>query len=99
MTGRKVPADECYRIGLCERVVPKGKARQAAEELANEIARFPQECVRADRRSVYRQDGLPVLEAMKHEWHNALDAFKNEGIEGAGKFVSGIGRHGDFSEI
>src|SRR2546430_951123 len=34
MTGRKVYADECLRIGLCERVAPKGQARQVAEEMA-----------------------------------------------------------------
>src|SRR5438128_9759737 len=53
LTGRKVTADECYRIGLCERVVPHGQSRAAAEALAREIARFPQECMRADRRSVW----------------------------------------------
>ena len=42
MTGRKVEAEECLRIGLCEKVVAKGQARQAAEEMAEEIARFPQ---------------------------------------------------------
>ena len=54
MTGRKVPAEEAYRIGLCERIAPKHQSREAAEELAREIARFPQQCVRADRLSVYR---------------------------------------------
>jgi enoyl-CoA hydratase len=41
LTGRKVPADECLRIGLCEYVTPKGGSRRKAEELAHEIARFP----------------------------------------------------------
>ena len=45
LTGRKVPAEECLDIGLCEYVTPKGGARQKAEELAQEIARFPQVCV------------------------------------------------------
>jgi enoyl-CoA hydratase len=34
VTGRKVGADECLRIGLCEMVVPKGQARNAAEDMA-----------------------------------------------------------------
>ncbi|HET6838166.1 MAG TPA: crotonase/enoyl-CoA hydratase family protein [Bradyrhizobium sp.] len=46
LTGRKVPAEECLTIGLCEYVTPKGGARAKAEELAREIARFPQVCVR-----------------------------------------------------
>ena len=59
MTGRKLDAEECLRIGLCEKVVPRGEARKAAEEMAQEIARFPQACVRVDRRSVYPSKGIP----------------------------------------
>ena len=99
MTGRKVPARECYSIGLCERVVPNGTAREAAEEMAREIARFPQECMRADRRSVYLQHGLPVREALEREWYNGMDALKKEGIAGARRFADGLGRHGDYSKI
>ncbi len=99
LTGRKVPAEECLRIGACEHVVPNGQARQAAEALAHEIARFPQACVRADRRSVFLQRGLPVRDAMKREWSNGLEALKREGISGAGRFVRGVGRHGDFTKL
>src|SRR5437773_11363417 len=48
LTGRAVPAEECLRIGACEQIVPRGQSRPAAEALAHEIARFPQECARAD---------------------------------------------------
>ena len=99
MTGRKVPADECYRIGLCERVVPAGHARDAAEEMAREIARFPQEAVLADRRSIIETRGMPVREALKLEWANGLAAVRREGVTGAGRFRDGAGRHGDFSRI
>src|SRR5436190_15776947 len=40
LTGRKVPAEECLQIGLCEYLTPKGGARAKAEELARDIARF-----------------------------------------------------------
>ncbi|MDJ0948756.1 MAG: crotonase/enoyl-CoA hydratase family protein [Alphaproteobacteria bacterium] len=99
MTGRKVPADECLRIGACEKVVPSGQSREAAEALAQEIARFPFECVRADRRSVYLQHGLPVREALTREWRNGQSCLQNEGIAGAGRFSSGKGRHGNFADI
>ena len=98
LTGRKVDADEAYRIGLCERVVPHGQARQAAEALALEVARFPQDAVRADRRSAYRQHGLSVREAMKQEWSQGATALA-EAIAGAGRFASGKGRHGAFDDI
>src|SRR4030081_344163 len=68
LTGRKVPAEEALRIGACEHVVPDGKSREFAEAMAYEIARFPQACVRADRRSAYMQQGLPLREAMRKEW-------------------------------
>ena len=99
LTGRKVTAAECLRIGACEKVVPDGSARQEAEALAREIARFPQECVRADRRSVYLQHGLGVRDAMKREWSNGIAVLATEGVPGAERFSKGAGRHGDFSKL
>jgi enoyl-CoA hydratase len=99
LTGRKLPADEALRIGACEHVVPDGKSREFAEGMAHEIARFPQACVRADRRSAYMQQGLPLREAMRKEWYNGFPAFEIDGAAGAARFASGKGRHGDFSDI
>jgi enoyl-CoA hydratase len=94
MTGRKVPAAECLAIGLCEKVVPPGEARAAAEAFAHEIASFPQVCLRADRRSVYLQHDLPELAALEREWTNCAGTFKAEGAAGVARFTSGAGRHG-----
>jgi enoyl-CoA hydratase len=99
LTGRKVPAAECLRIGACEKVVPVGAARRGAEALAQEIARFPPACVAADRRSVYLQHGLSVREAMKREWFNSIGVLESEGVDGAARFTKGVGRHGDFSRL
>lgn len=99
LTGRKVPAEEALRIGACEHVVPDGKSREFAEAMAHEIARFPQVCTRADRRSVYAQEGLTLREAMRKEWYNGFPAFVAEGAAGAARFASGKGRHGDFGDI
>jgi enoyl-CoA hydratase len=98
LTGRKVAADEALRIGLCERVVPRGAARAEAEKLAHEIARFPQGAVRADRRSAYETHGLSVRDAMKLEWLNGMPTMV-EAIGGAARFASGLGRGGDFGAI
>jgi enoyl-CoA hydratase len=95
MTGRRVDADECLRIGLCEMLVPNGHARQAAEEMAHNLTRFPQACMRADRRSVLLQYGLPEDVAVKQEWYNCTGVFKSEGAAGAARFAEGAGRHGD----
>ena len=96
LTGRKVEAEEALRMNLCEYVVPDGQSRPRAEALARKIARFPQACLRADRRSVYRQEGQPLRAAMRYEWENGLPALAAEGRAGAARFASGKGRHGEF---
>lgn len=94
LTGRKVPADEAYAIGLCEKVVPDGKSVEAAKEMARLIAGFPQECVRADLANVKGQYGLPIKEALRREWYRGFASMRDEGVAGAGRFVSGAGRGG-----
>ena len=95
LTGRKIDADECLRIGLCERVVPKGNAREAAEQMALQIGQFPQACLRADLRACRLQQGLSERTALEMEWRNCKGIFKKEGATGASKFALGAGRHGD----
>jgi enoyl-CoA hydratase len=99
LTGRKVPASECLSIGLCEYVTPNGGARAKAEELAQEIARFPQACMRADRRSAIRSHALGMREALVLEWYNGRQAVIEDGVAGATRFKDGLGRHGDFAKI
>lgn len=99
LTGRKVEAEEAYSMNLCEYVVPDGESRARAEALAHEIARFPQACMRADRRSVFRQEGLSLREAMRYEWANGIPALAAEGRAGAARFASGKGRGGNFGDL
>jgi enoyl-CoA hydratase len=99
LTGRKVPAEEAYRIGLCEKLVAHGAAREAAEEMAHGIARFPQACVRADRLSAYRAWGKSTRAGLESEWATSAGIVKAEGIRGATRFAQGKGRHGDFGDI
>jgi enoyl-CoA hydratase len=99
LTGRKVTAEEALRIGLCDRVVARGTARAAAEDLAREIARFPQAALKADRRSAYESFGLDLRDAMIREWAGGVESFATEGAAGAGRFAQGRGRSGDFTDI
>ncbi|MQY05700.1 crotonase/enoyl-CoA hydratase family protein [Actinomadura macrotermitis] len=98
LTGRPVDAAEALDIGLANRVVPTGEARRAAEELAADIARFPQACLRGDRMSVLEQDGLAEADAIAGELKHGMNAL-HEAVEGAARFAAGLGRHGDFTEI
>ena len=80
-------------------VVPKGMARQAAEELAHQIAAFPQTCMLGDRISAYEQFDLPFAEAMANEFKHGLAAIEKEAVAGATRFAKGAGRHGDFKNL
>jgi enoyl-CoA hydratase len=96
LTGRPVGAEEALQMGLINRVVPKGTARQAAEELARQLAAFPQICLRNDRLSAYEQGDLSFEEAMANEFQHGLKAIKQEASKGAARFAAGSGRHGEF---
>jgi enoyl-CoA hydratase len=100
LTGRPVEAREALSMGLVNRVVPVGEARAAAEALAHEIARFPEICMRADRRSAYEQWDLPLDRALANEYARGWEAIRaGETVEGAKRFASGKGRGGRFDDI
>jgi enoyl-CoA hydratase len=92
-TGRPVGAEEALRIGLADRVVPAGASREAAEELALELAEFPQATMRADRLSVYENLGRPVEDALAREFARGAGVL-DEARRGAERFAAGDGRHG-----
>jgi enoyl-CoA hydratase len=93
LTGRAVGAAEALAIGLANRVVPHGQAREAAEALAAELAALPQQCLRADRLSALGQWGLPEAEALGAEF-DSLARAGAELVAGAQRFAGGAGRHG-----
>lgn len=97
LTGRPVGAEEALRMGLANRVVEPGTSRAEAEILAEQIARFPQQCLRSDRRSAYEQSELPFGAAMRNEFRLGLTTIQSgETVEGANRFAEGAGRHGAF---
>jgi enoyl-CoA hydratase len=99
LTGRAVDAREALAFGLANRVVPKGAARAAAEQLAAELAALPQAALLADRRSVLENSTLDDLaEALRREGAGGYAAVFAEGVAGAARFASGAGRHGDTFE-
>ncbi|MGW5134994.1 crotonase/enoyl-CoA hydratase family protein [Streptomyces sp. NPDC004135] len=98
LTGRPVPAAEALDMGLVNRVVPPGRARAAAEELAAGIARFPQACLRSDRASVLGQEGLGEPAALEAEFRHGTGVLA-ESLEGAARFAAGAGRHGSYPDL
>ena len=95
LTGRKVEAAEALQMGLCNRVVPQGQALQAAVQLAEQIAAFPQKTMLADRASAYAQWDKDLPHALHQEWLRGKECIA-EGLVGAGHFAAGAGRHGRF---
>jgi len=96
LTGRAVDAAEAAAIGLANRVVPPGQALVAAQELAAQLASFPQVCLRSDRASVLGQQGLDEPAALAAEFAHGQAALREEADRGAARFTAGAGRHGSF---
>jgi enoyl-CoA hydratase len=97
LTGRPVSAAEALEFGLANRVVELGSARAEAENLARQLAGFPQACLRNDRRSAYAQEGLSEDEAMRFELAVGLESLASDALPGAARFAGGAGRHGEFA--
>jgi len=88
LTGRALDAQEALAFGLANRVVLRGTARAAAEQLATELARFPQAALLADRRSALENSPLDDLpEALRREGAGGYEAVFAEGVAGALRFI------------
>ena len=98
LTGRAVGATEALAMGLVTRVVERGHARAAALDLAEEIAAFPEVCMREDRLSMYEGIGLPEADAIAIELSHGMTSLRADMREHVGRFVSGEGRHGSFTK-
>ena len=95
LTGRGVSGEEALRMGLANRITPKGGALNEALALAKELAALPQRCLRSDRLSAIEQWSLGWREAMLNEFHRGMTVINSgESKDGATRFAAGAGRHG-----
>jgi enoyl-CoA hydratase len=99
LTGREVDAREAYAWGLANRLVPAGQALAEARTLAEQLTKFPQTCLRSDRRSSYEQWSLEIAEALVNEARCGAPALQAEARSGAARFAAGKGRGGSFGDI
>jgi enoyl-CoA hydratase len=98
LTGRAVTAAEGAQMGLVSRVVPKGEARTAAEQLAREIAALPQACLRSDRMATLESTGFDTQHAMANEFRRGMSTLAGpDSAEGVARFRRGDGRGGALS--
>jgi enoyl-CoA hydratase len=95
LTGPPVPAAEALQAGLVNRVVPRGQARAAAQELAAQLAALPQDCLRSDRMSALESAGLGEDKAMTNEFRHGMATLgRAEMAEGVKRFRAGAARGG-----
>ncbi len=93
LTGRIVQTDEALAMGLVNQVVPAGTQLERALEIAEALARFPQETMLADRAAAINGIGMPFADGMKLEAESGPRTF-GVAAEGAGRFAAGEGRGG-----
>ena len=97
LTSRPVEAGEALRMGLANRVVPAGEVLAASVRLAEQLAAFPQTCLRHDRASLLDQEGRDEADAMRREFEHGQVSLRADTVVGATRFAAGAGRHGSFT--
>jgi enoyl-CoA hydratase len=93
LSGRIVDAQEALGMGLVTEVVSAGRHLERALEIADGLARFPQETMLADRRAALEGLGLSLEEGLALEAENG-PATRDTAWRGAARFAAGEGRGG-----
>jgi enoyl-CoA hydratase/carnithine racemase len=88
LTGDMVSADDAYRIGLVNRVVPAEKAGEEALKLARKVAAKSALTVRTGKEAFYRQRELPLADAYKYAVEVMVEnMMARDAEEGIGAFI------------
>jgi len=100
LTGRGVSGEEAFRMGLANRLVPKGKTLEVAVALAKDLAMRPQICLRSDRRAVYDQWSMDLSDALVSEFHHGMRVVQSGAMfDGLQRFTKTAGRHGTLRHV
>jgi enoyl-CoA hydratase len=88
MSARQVPAEEAAAIGLVDRLVDAGRARDAAVELAVDLTRGSRPALAAVRRTVDAAFDLPLPDGRRYEVEQIQELFEHgEAREGIAAFL------------
>jgi enoyl-CoA hydratase len=93
LTGRIIDAGEAHAMGLLTEVVANGAHLERAIELANNLARFPQRTMLADRRAAIDGFGMTLEQGLALEAQAGPETYL-DAVSGAQRFASGEGRGG-----
>ncbi|MGI9285688.1 MAG: enoyl-CoA hydratase [Pseudomonadales bacterium] len=66
LTGDMLSAEDAFRFGLVNRIVPAAKLRQVTEELAKKIALKSAQGIRSGKQAYYRQMDMTIEEAFEY---------------------------------
>ena len=80
LTAKPITAQEAYRIGLVNEVVPLKDLMATAERWANDILQCSPVSIRASRESVMKGLEMPVLDAMKAAFPAAMALWTSEDL-------------------
>jgi enoyl-CoA hydratase len=78
ITGDQIEADEALKLGFVNHVVPADQVLPKAFEIAEKIAENGPVAVRAIRKSIRANIGLPEVEALKQESEISMPVFLTE---------------------
>jgi enoyl-CoA hydratase len=98
LTGRIIDAAEAHAVGLVTEVVAAGRHLERALEIAEGLARFPQDTMLADRRAALEGIGLSLEDGLALEARNG-QATLETARHGAARFAAGEGRGGAGSGV
>jgi enoyl-CoA hydratase/carnithine racemase len=84
LTGKRIPGDEAYAIGLADRLVAQENVRQAAQEMASEIARAGPLGVQAARETL-NLDLIPAFRAATER-----EMFQQQALRETNDFKEGV---------
>jgi enoyl-CoA hydratase len=98
LTGRIIEADEALEWGLVNEVTEPGRHLERALEIAEGLARFPQQTLLSDRQAAIEGLGLSLADGLARETELGRDSIAT-GLRGAARFASGEGRHGEGAGV
>ncbi len=78
LTGERIPAQEAWRIGLINKVVPAGKVLEEAQRYASLLAENGPLAVQAVKRSVLAGLGVPTAAALDKEFEIGVPVSMSE---------------------
>lgn len=88
LTGQAIDAQEAYRLGLVNKVVPAAQLMPAAQEMAETISKNGPLAVRAAKEALVKTKSLSLEEGLRLEWTLFSNLFLTEDFkEGTGAFL------------